>query len=277
MTSPPTQDAGQRPRLLLCEPTYFDIEYVINPWMDIDNKVDKERAWAQWRHLYETLEGLGAELLLLPPVEGLPDMVFTGDGGVVVGNRFVRSNFRPAERQDEAICFEQWFSSQGFDVTKLPAEVCFEGLGDVTLFGRNALCAYGQRTTAEAVPLIQAAFPELYWLATLELVDPRFFHLGVSATLLSEHVGLYVPDAFSSESRRTIERLPLEMLPLSDEDAEAFALNAIVIGTNLVTNYCSPGLREQLEERHFTVIVCDVSEFLKSGGGTRCLVLPFAP
>ena len=66
------------------------------------------------------------------------------------------------------------------------------------------------------------------------------------------------------------------MIPLGDEDADGFALNAVVVDRNLVVNYCSDPLKAQLEAKGFNVIVCDCSEFVKSGGGTRCLVLPFA-
>ena len=93
--------------------------------------------------------------------------------------------------------------------------------------------------------------------------------------LLDDDTGLYVPEAFSTESLETIRALDHEMIPVSDEDALGLAVNAVVVGRNLVVHSCSDALRERLEAKDFRVIACDVSEFLKSGGGTRCLVLPF--
>jgi len=46
-------------KVLMCAPTYFDIEYVINPWMDTNNRVNKERAWQQWEHVRDVLRDLG--------------------------------------------------------------------------------------------------------------------------------------------------------------------------------------------------------------------------
>lgn len=262
--------------MLLCEPEFFTVEYEINPWMNVDDPVDTKLAWRQWRHLRDTLVNLGVQIHLLDPVKGLPDIVFTGDGGVVLGNRFVSSSFRPKERRPEAECFRKWFSDHGFAVELLPEGVFFEGLGDIVLFGRKAIAAYGQRTSRDALDHIRAKFPEFEWIAELELVSPRYFHLGVALSLLDEKTGMYVPEAFSDESRAAIQALEQEMIPLGDEDARGFALNAIVVGRNLVVNYCSSQLQADLESRGFNVIVCDVSEFVKSGGGTRCLVLPFA-
>ncbi len=183
--------------------------------MDVNEPVDTERAWLQWRRLRDTLVELGVRVHLIGPVAGLPDMVFTGDAGVVLGNRFVSSNVRPKERRPEAGRFRVWFAEQGFSVETLPEDVFFEGLGDVVLHGRTA-------------------------------------------------------------SRKAIEALPQEMIPVSDEDARRFALDAVVVGRKLVVNHCSSRLRAELESRDFEVIVIDVAEFVKSGGGTRCLVLRYA-
>jgi len=38
-------------RLLVCPPDYFGIEYEINPWMRLSNRVDHERAVQQWHGL----------------------------------------------------------------------------------------------------------------------------------------------------------------------------------------------------------------------------------
>ena len=269
MTAPPIE-------MLLCGPEFFSVDYVINPWMDVNDPVDPELAWRQWRHLRQILDDLGVRVHLIDPVPGLPDMVFTGDAGVVLGKRFVSSNFRPVERRPEADQFRKWFAKRGFSVELMPEDVYFEGLGDVVLDGRTAIAAHGQRTSHDALDHIRAHFAEFDWIAELELVSPLYFHLGISLSLLDDKTGLYVPDAFSDESRDRVRQLDREMIPVSEEDARGFALNAIVVGRNLVVNYCSKELEAELEARGFNVIVCNASEFVKSGGGTRCLVLPFA-
>src|ERR1039457_1099672 len=258
-------DKSTQGTILMCPPTYFEICYVINPWM-VNQQVDPERAAVQWRELHTKLHRLNVAVELIDPAPGLPDMTFAGDGGVAFRRRFVSSNFRHAERQAEAKHYESWFAQRGYEIYLLPDSVLFEGLGDVTLSGGYGITSYGQRTSEDAVPHLERIFPEVTWLASLELVDPRFFHIGVALQLLDGQTGMYVPDAFSAAGRREIEALPHRMIPVTDEDAAQMTVNAIVLQRDLVVNHCSPQVREQLQERGFNVHVVNVSEFLTSVG-----------
>jgi arginine dihydrolase len=51
--------AHPAPRILMCPPDYFGIEYEINPWMNIRVGSDAERSRDQWAALVETLRELG--------------------------------------------------------------------------------------------------------------------------------------------------------------------------------------------------------------------------
>ena len=52
------------PRILMCSPDYFGIEYEINPWMKRTLASVRDVAWHQWRTLRETLTGLGVVLAM---------------------------------------------------------------------------------------------------------------------------------------------------------------------------------------------------------------------
>ena len=87
------------PRILMCPPKYFAVEYVINPWMEgqIGN-ASNSTAVAQWTELHKVVSSLtGVELI--EPGEHLPDMCFAANGGLVVGKRFVKPRFRVAQRK----------------------------------------------------------------------------------------------------------------------------------------------------------------------------------
>jgi N-dimethylarginine dimethylaminohydrolase len=259
--------------MLLCPPDHFEVAYVINPWMDPARPVDKAAATEQWNALRDKLRELGVDVQLIDPVPGLPDMTFAGDGGIAYGRTFVPSNFRHPERAPEAAHYERWFRDHGYRIERMPPEVIFEGLGDITLNSGYGVTSYGQRSTADAVPQLRRLFPDVQWLASLELVDPTFFHIGVALQLLDGNTGMYVPDAFSAEGRKEIENLPHHMIAVSDEDARNMTVNAVVVGRDLVVNHCSRPVRRELADRGFRVHRVDVSEFVKSGGATRCLVL----
>jgi N-dimethylarginine dimethylaminohydrolase len=57
-------------------PTFFAVEYAINPWMDTSTPVDVHLAMNQWETLRQTYKELGHTVELVEPVAGLPDMVY---------------------------------------------------------------------------------------------------------------------------------------------------------------------------------------------------------
>lgn len=62
-------------------PAFFAVAYAINPWMDVTAPVDVQVAQAQWEHLHQTYLRLGHSVDLIEPISGLPDMVYTANGG----------------------------------------------------------------------------------------------------------------------------------------------------------------------------------------------------
>src|SRR6476469_1350851 len=115
------------PRILMCPPDHYGIEYEINPWMNRARGSSRERARQQWRKLHDTLVGLGVTVELLTPQPGLPDLVFTANAGLMFGNRFFSSRFRHEERARETPHFDAWFAEHGFVVENLPEGMYFEG------------------------------------------------------------------------------------------------------------------------------------------------------
>ncbi|MDT5147208.1 MAG: hypothetical protein QOC58_1853, partial [Mycobacterium sp.] len=79
-------------------PTFFAVEYAINPWMDTTTPVDIDVATAQWQDLYQTYARLGHSVDLVEPVPGLPDMVYAANGGFIANDVAVVARFRFAER-----------------------------------------------------------------------------------------------------------------------------------------------------------------------------------
>ena len=69
------------PRILMCPPDHYGIEYEINPWMSRARGAAPERARQQWRDLHDALIQLGVQIELMTPQPGLPDLVFTANAG----------------------------------------------------------------------------------------------------------------------------------------------------------------------------------------------------
>ena len=108
------------PRILMCPPDHYGIEYEINPWMNRSLGAVRAVAFQQWTKLRDTLVSLGVKVETLVPQPGLPDLVFTANAGLMYGNMFLSSRFKHEVRTKESPVFEAWFAANGFDVQQLP-------------------------------------------------------------------------------------------------------------------------------------------------------------
>lgn len=262
-------------KFLVCPPTYFGVLYEINPWMHTDVKVDRDLAHVQWDNLVKTFKEAGAEIEVQEAVEGWPDLVFTANAGIVNGTQFIPTHFRNVERQGETKYDIEWAQANGFQIQHLPAGMVQEGAGDALPFGsadRRVLVA-GHNTRSDA-----ASHPYLSALAnaavvSVKLVDQRLYHLDLTFTPLSTERAMVAAMAFDKDSLATLHRLVPEVLLLEDDEALAFTCNSVVIGSNIVMPACPPRVGRQLEAWGLNVMPVDVSEFMKGGGGARCLSL----
>lgn len=259
-------------RILMCRPTYFDIEYEINPWMHEERNVDKVRALDQWEKLYATYVDLGQNVLLTDPVPGLPDFVFTANGAVVWKGNAVLSHFHDAERQSEEPHWRKVFNDLGMTLVDVPKGITFEGAGDALFVGDHLFCGYGFRTERAAVDVV-AELLDVH-VTPLQLVDPHFYHLDTCFVGLDDSTVMLVPSAFTAESLSAIrERVPT-VIDVPPDIAAGFACNATPIGRHIVASEAIVGMQRPLADAGFDIYPLAMSEFMKSGGAARCLSLP---
>jgi N-dimethylarginine dimethylaminohydrolase len=258
-------------RYLMCPPIHYDVLYEINPWMRREVAVDAERARSQWESLRATLVAAGAGVERMEAAPGLPDLVFTANAGLVDGERFVCSRFRHPERAPEAALDAAWFASRGFDVLELPEGVYFEGAGDALPFADRFLAGYRIRSDFAAHGMVS----KLLGAESLavELVDPRFYHLDLAFCPLDSERAMIAPDAIDAYGRAVVQRLVPQPLVLELDEALSFCANSLVIGRTVVMSSCPPRVGRELERWGFDLTLCPVDEFLKAGGGPRCLTL----
>jgi N-dimethylarginine dimethylaminohydrolase len=255
----------------MCPPEHFGVLYEINPWMHREVAVDLDRAREQWGNLVATLVEAGAEVELLEPQPGLPDLVFTANAGTVNRGRYVPSRFRHPYRQPEVAFDTAWFEEHGYEVVTLPEGVGHEGAGDALPFRDVFLSGYKSRSDAAAHGPLSALLGAP--VRPIELVDDRLYHLDLTFCPLDDRRAMVAPHAWDRYGCKVVEALVPELLVLSDDEMFAFCANSVVIGTTVVMPSCPPAVGHQLEAWGFDVQVAAVDEFLKAGGGCRCLTL----
>jgi len=271
--------------LLVVDAGHFEVSYVINPWMS-------PTAWSEdpERHfraaqlasatLAKALTAAGADVMRVPGVKGLPDMVFPANAAIVLDRRAIVARFRFPERRGEESLFLKIFEdlkARGLldTVEQFPAGCFQEGAGDCIWDAtrQHFWAGYGQRSSREAIQVIEEFFDVP--VMPLELVSPRFYHLDTCFLSLSGGEVVFYPKAFSKDALATIRAaVPKEnQIEASDEDAAGFCVNAVNIGRHIVMAQPRDGLRAILSERGYSVTGVDLAPFIMSGGGAYCMTL----
>lgn len=264
-----------RPTYLMCPPEWYDVNYVINPWMAGNlHQPSRDTAFGQWRGLYQRLQKT-ADVRLLKAQEGSPDMVYVAHAALVQHGVAAVSSFAHSQRQTEEKHLRQWLKDAGFLLWETPRETAFEGEGDA-LFDANGghlWAAHGVRTCKHSHRHVADAWHAP--VTSLHLIDPRFYHLDLCFAPLTEGHLLYFPEAFDAASLAKIEAsYPADKrIIVSELEATQFACNVINIGQDILMGAVDTDLSKRLGGFGYNVTELPLSEFQRGGGSAKSLVL----
>jgi N-dimethylarginine dimethylaminohydrolase len=269
-----------KPSILMADPAFFDVAYVINPHMAANvGRVDRALARRQWEAVRDAYRSIGWTVHVLPPVEGLPDLVFVANPSIAAlrdgAPIAVLSNMAAPERRPEVEASAAFYRALGVPTVTVAAAPV-EGCGDLLWQGHRLLAGHGFRTSIEAGREVAEALgvPAV----PLRLVDPDFYHLDTCLLPLGPEVALYVPGAFAPESLTALRAAFRELVPVSEAEARAFACNGCSPdGRHLLLPTGCPETGRRARALGLEVLELDTSEFLKSGGSVFCMTqrLPF--
>lgn len=253
----------------MCEPTYFDtLDYSINPWMQ-PGKIDGKKAMTEWQNLVKAYQSQDIEVEVIKQREGVPDMVFATDQGIVKDKTVLLSRFWCDERKGETKHYEQWFKENGYTIKTLPDDIYLEGNGDSFFWGDKLLIGLGYRADKKTTEALSKLLN--IEVVPIEIVDPKFYHLDVGFLPLNHDTAFYYPPAFSGKSREVLKKLVPNLIEFTEEEANGFAANSVVTDHHVVHQSGTPTFKKKLEDLGYTSVEVEMGEFMKSGGGPHCL------
>jgi N-dimethylarginine dimethylaminohydrolase len=273
-----------RPTFLMAEPTHYDVAYQINPWMKPDAwsaapDDNRRAARSAWDALKGALKRCGALVSTMPGAAGVPDLVFPANAAVVLDGKAVAARFRHPERRGEEPHFLAALEAmkvRGLLNKVTQIEGCFqEGAGDCLwdAVRGHFWVASGPRSAPASAAAIARAFGRP--VVHMPLATERYYHLDTCFCPLSGGEILFYPPALTREAHDALiaHTRPDQRLEASDEDAEAFCVNAVCIGRTVVMARPPTRLRERLSARGYEVVAVDLDPFMLSGGGAFCMTL----
>jgi N-dimethylarginine dimethylaminohydrolase len=255
----------------MCPPDFYGIEYEINPWMNTERQADHAVAVEQWNGLCRHIESAGAQISLLEPVAGLPDLVFTANAAMIYGRRALLSRFRHRQRQGEEPYNRRWLSDHGFEVLDVPEHFSFEGAGDALFCGDTLFAGYRMRSDAAGHQAIGKMLAVR--VIPVELIDTRYYHLDTCFCPLAPGEAIWYPPAFDDYGQRAIREHVPNLVKVTTTEAQRFACNAVVIGRHVITNIDCDELHAALSKRGYDPLATPLDEFVKAGGSAKCLTL----
>lgn len=255
----------------MCPPTYYEIKYLLNDWMDANFEIDNDEAMSQWNSLCEVYDKLGASVSIVKAVEGIPELTFAGDSIFLFGNNAISSKFRFEERQPEVGPMAKWFKDLGYVIHQLPKGIRFEGNAETMLWNGKLIGGYGIRSDKEAYTSVAEILD--VEVIPLRLQEP-YYHLDTGFCPINEDTIAYVPEAFDRHSRELVAKLAKNTIIIGPEEAHLMASNSKAVGdTVVVSTKQAPNFVEQIKRLGLNVVQLELAEFLKSGAGAKCLTL----
>jgi N-dimethylarginine dimethylaminohydrolase len=268
-------------KVMLVKPTYFTVEYVINPHMKGHiGDVDKLAAQNEWEHLKSAYEELGLYVHVVEGERGFPDMVFCANQSlpnITSGGKkqVVMSVMHSDHRKGEVPLIKHVYEDSSYELVYLDESKfsSFEGMGDAIWHHKKRLLwgGYGFRTSKDVYEIISDTFDTP--VIALELTNPKFYHLDTCLCMLDENTALVYPQAFTKNGLELIRAVFPNVIEASKYEAEKlFACNATCPdGKNVFIQQGCVDVNHKLKEAGFKIHEFSTYEYLKSGGSVFCM------
>ncbi len=281
--------------VIMSSAEYFSNDQPINPYY-ADESVDTTRATQEHEQIKSFLEEAGITVIQVPVTPDSQDGVYTANWALVRGNKAVLARLPEARKAEEAWA-ENILAEQGIEVIHVPEDWKFSGQGDALPCGDYLFCGSQYRSDPRAQEFVAntlgytrvqlQAMPQLDENGNEQInassgwPDSFYYDIDLALSIIkgpSENSWgtiAYCPEAFTPESRETLEKLEgFEKIIVSEAEAkEAFACNLVSTGEAVVMSARAPHFKAELEARGLRVFTPAITELAKGGGYIRCTTL----
>jgi len=272
------------------QPDTFTVDKKIvnqNPYI-LDKKVNHKLAMEQHKFVVDHLSR-NVNYVLEKTKDYIPDIVFVANGGMSLPRLpepvIILPWMKFDQRRNELPYLKEIYTDMNIKMIEFPGnkDAPYEGAAESKWFknGEILVMGYGHRSTKESVRIMRSLLNDIYksygipppTVISFNLQTAFFYHLDIAMLELSPTECVVNKDSIKPKDIKRLAEHDITVHVLNCEDN--FCLNAIVDGDNLLIHKMKNKVtKKALEEiSGKKIIECDVSEFEKSGGSVRCMVL----
>ncbi len=255
-------------RVLICRPGPNYVTFDDPREHHIVARADLELAQAQHDRLRNLLRAHGAEVIVVPELEGHPNSVFTRDPIVITPEGYVELRMGLPTRRGEEGWLARALDNLGEPrAGRIEPPGTIEG-GDVILAGQVAFVGRSSRTNREGFEQMSDLLVRMGYEVRTTPIPDRHLHIGGAMSMIAPDrvvacEGVFAPDFFTG----------FDVVWVPDDDFVSG--NVICIEPNrVIAEVAQTVLIEHLDRAGVHVHALDLSEFIKGSGGPTCLILP---
>ncbi len=226
-------------------------------------QIDVERARRQHAQYEAALKSLGAAVLSLPEEPELPDSVFVEDTALVLDECAIILRPGAESRRPETQLMEPVLSPYR-EIFRIEAPARVDG-GDLLRVGKDIYMGISTRSDANAAEQLDAVLAGFgYRLHLAEVTG--CLHLKSAATQVGEDTLLVNPKWVDKKVFAGVKFIEIEA-------SEAYAANAVLIGSSLIYPAAFPKTGRRLEAAGIPILHVEADELAKAEGAVTCCSL----
>jgi len=254
-------------------------DYRVAHWgapLDLPRLVEQHAAFT------ELLELLGCDVVVLDPVDDMPDAIFTYDPCFVVGDGFIEFQGAKRVRAGEPPLLSAELANLGIPrIGRLSGDATADG-GDIFWLDESTLAVGRSYRTNDAAieQLREMVAPDV----TIEAFDlphdqgPEFcLHLMSVVSPIRDDLAVVYERLAPVRLLQALQARGVELLSLPEEDYATLGCNVLTIRPGVVVVASGNEATVELLRNHgVEVHVYEASEITKGEGGPTCLTRPIS-
>ena len=225
--------------------------------------IDIDRACLQHAAYCAALAQAGAEVIVLPALDALPDAVFVEDTAIVLDELAILAPMGAASRAAESAAIQETLERYRL-VKSLQPPATLDG-GDVLRIGRTLYIGRSARTNQTAIDQLRTLLTPMGYTVYGVPVE-RCLHLKTGVTAIGEDTIVVYPPWIDPA---VFETFPGQLITV----AESTGANTLGISDTVLVAANASHTREQLERAGIATTAVEIDELQKAEAGLTCMSL----